>query len=349
MESQRRQGLEVRAFSPLHSIPEERSQPIAHLPIMEFDLATKDPGELALEAAAGERTVFHFHGLSAWSDRTARLLKEKSIPYVFTSHGQLHFHGLVHGLKKLVYLNALDRVVRDASGLHFLTRRERDRSSFILPSWRKPVLVQPNLVEVPDAQSVAPASRDALGIPADAFVLAYLGRLDVRHKGLDVLLRAFAEVSRGAKARLLFIGPDFRGGKQALDQIARDLGCDGQVHFTGPRIGPAKWEMLKVADAFASPSRWEACSISQAEAIGFGLPTIVSNQVNMASEWAADGVALVSPLTAEALAGAIRQVMTDPALRAALSRTGQQWAAETCAYGPAGVRFAAFYEAVLAK
>jgi len=348
MESQLQHGLDVRALSPSdHPIPIERRQPIEHLPIAEFDPQTADACAVALAAASGARTVFHFHGLSPWTDKVARRLKEKSLPYVFTSHGQLHFHGPVHWLKKFVYLNALNSFIRDAGGLHFLTRRERDRSKFILPLWRKPVLIQPNLVRLPEAPTVTPASREALDIPADAFVFAYLGRLDVRHKGLDFLVRAFAGVSRPANSRLLLIGPDFAEGRRFLEQLAKKLGCEKQIHFLGPQVGAAKWALLKIADAYVSPSRWEACSIAQAEAIGFGLPTIVSDEINMAPEWVAGRIALVSPLSADALAGAMRQVMADAALRHSLSTAGRQWVAEMCSHERAGRRFAEFYESVL--
>lgn len=350
MECQLERGLDVRALGPADAgIPAERRQPIEHLPIAEFDLATADYGAVALAAADGPRTVFHFHGIERWMDKIARRLKENSLPYVFTSHGHLHFHGPVHGLKKLAYLNLLNPFIRDAGGLHFLTRREQARSKFILPLWRKPVLVQPNLVRLPDPQTVVPAARGAHGIPADAFVFAYLGRLDVQHKGLDFLVQAFAEVSRQTGARLLLIGPDFAGGRQFLAQLARQLNCEKQIHFLGSQVGAAKWGFLKMADAFVSPSRWEACSIAQAEAIGFGLPTVVSDEINMAPELVASRVALASPLSAAALARAMRQMMTDGALRQSLSAAGRKWVAETCSHEKAGARFAEFYEAVLSS
>jgi glycosyltransferase involved in cell wall biosynthesis len=347
MECQRGHGLDVCAVSPADPhIPEGRRQPIDHLPIREFDLEANDYQETVLSAAEGSRAIFHFHGIAPWMDNLAHQLNKKSIPYVFTSHGQLHFHGLMHGFKKFVYLNFVNSFIRRAAGLHFLTRRERERSRFILPAWRKPVLTQPNLVQLPDADSIAAADRTPLGIPADAFVFAYLGRLDVQHKGLDFLTQAFAEVSRGNNCRLVMIGPDFAGGRQTLEQLAKQLGCETRVHFLGSQVGTVKWSLLKMADAFVSPSRWEACSIAQAEAIGFGLPTIVSDEINIAPEMVAAHAAVASPLSSTALANAMRQVMSDAALRRSLSGAGREWVAKTCSYANAGARFAAFYDSM---
>jgi len=348
MECQLQHGLDVRAIGPADPhIPAERRQPIEHLPIAEFDIETADYCAVALAAAAGPRTVFHFHGVAPWMDQIARRLKKNFLPYVFSSHGQLHFRGPVHGLKKFTYLNFLNPFLRNAGGLHFLTRREKERSRFLLPLWRKPVLVQPNLVRLPDAQTVIPAARETLGIPAQAFVFAYLGRLDVQCKGLDLLVQAFAEISRQTSARLLLIGPDFAGGGKFLERLAQKLGCEKQIHLLGSQVGAAKWSYLKMADAFVSPSRWDAFSIAQAEAIGLGLPTILSTGVNVATEVAGLGAALASPLATADLARAMRQVMTDSALRQSLAEAGRKWVAETCSHESAGAHFAEFYESVL--
>jgi glycosyltransferase involved in cell wall biosynthesis len=348
MESQRECGLEVRAISPADdTVAPERRRPIEHLPIQEFNLDRADFSSMVGERSGGDQEIFHFHGLSPWSDRLAECLKNASTPYVFTSHGQLHFRGLVHGIKKFAYLNFLNPFIRDAAGLHFLTHREKERSRYILPFWRKKVLVQPNLVRLPERDSIIPASREQLGIPANAFVFAYLGRLDVRHKGLDFLVEAFARIAHDNEAHLLMIGPDFAGGRQVLEELVRKLGCEKKVHFTGPKIGPVKWEFLKAADAFVSPSRWEAFSIAMAEAIGFGLPTIVSDGINSASEMAAARAAVTSRLSARPLAAAMSQVMADQNLRRSLADNGHQWVVNTCSFSTAGPRFAEFYRSLL--
>lgn len=348
MECQRQQGLEARAISPVDPyIPAERRQPIEHLPIHEFDLATENHCATALALVEEGRTILHFHGLSPWQDQIARALKGRAVPYVFTSHGQLHFHGPIHALKKFAYLNGVNPFIRNAAGLHFLTRREQERSRFILPWWGKPVLVQPNLVRLPEAGAVTPAAREAAGIPADAFVFAYLGRLDVQHKGLDFLVEAFAEVSGTTNSRLLLIGPDFAGGRAFLEQLGQKLGCGKKILFMGSQVGQAKWSALKMADAFVSPSRWEACSIAQAEAIGLGLPTLVSDEINIAPEMLDHGAALVAPLVAKALAGKMRQLMADAALRESLAANGRRWVRDAFAFENAGPRFTRFYEAVL--
>ncbi|HTB85065.1 MAG TPA: glycosyltransferase family 4 protein [Candidatus Sulfotelmatobacter sp.] len=347
IECQLQHGLDVRAISPADPhIPVDRRQAIEHLPITEFDPAGAAPESVALAAAGDAPAVFHFHGLSPWSDQLARTLRKKGIPYVFTSHGQLNFHGAVHGLKKTVYLNFVNRFVRNAGGLHFFTGCEARWCKLLLPFWRGKSLVLHNLIRLEEVPAAAARPRGPLGIAADAFVFAYLGRLDVECKGLDCLMAAFARLAADRNVFLVLIGPDFKMGRQTLEAQARRLGCGEKVRFTGPQTGRAKWEFLKLADAFVFPSRWEAFGIALVEAAAAGLPVIVSRQINIAPELKACAAALESPLSATALSQAMSRLLSDETLRRSLSAAARRWVMDTCSYEPAGPRFVEFYQSV---
>ncbi len=351
MESQQRQGMDVRGISPVDDrIPAAQRQPIEHLPIREMDFGAADFFSNALAARAeGRGLIFHFQGIAPRTNQLAGKLRQAGIPYVFTSQGQLVYHGFIHGLKKFIYLNLVSRFLRDAGGLHFCTQREASRGRYLLPAWRGPVLVHHNLVRVPDPAKVRPRPREELDIPAESFVFAYLGRLDVEHKGLDLVVRAFARIATPANAYLVLVGPDRAGGRQILEHLALQLGCSERVRFLGSQLGEAKWSALRMADAFVSPSRWEACSSAQAEAIGFGLPTILSTAASIAPEVVEHHSALASPLDAGALARAMRQLIEDGPLRQSLSAAGRQWVLATCSIETAGARFEEFYQQVLER
>jgi glycosyltransferase involved in cell wall biosynthesis len=351
MESQQNFGMDIVGLSPVdNSIPASQRQPIEHLPIRELDFAAADFASIALAARAeGRGSVFHFQGIAPRTNGLARKLKEAGVPYVFTSQGHLLYHGFIHGLKKFIYLNLVSRFIRDAGGLHYCTQREAERARYILPAWRKPVLVHHNLVRVPDPASVRPRSREELGIPAQAFVFEYLGGLRVEHKGLDLVMKAFARIAPTANACLLLVGPDWFGGRRFLEQLASQLGCAERVRFLDSQIGEAKWSTLKMADAFVSPSRWEACSSAQAEAIGFGLPTILSTGASIAPEVVEHHSALASPLNADALARMMQQLIENSQLRRSLSEAGRRWVLETCSLDTAGACFEEFYQRVLER
>jgi glycosyltransferase involved in cell wall biosynthesis len=351
MESQLNHGMDVRGISPVdNGIPAAQRQPIEHLPISEVDFGAADFSSTAMAASAeGRGSIFHFQGIAPRTNRLGRNLQQAGIPYVFTSQGQLHYYGFIHGLKKFIYLNLVSRFIRDAGGLQYCTQREADRARFLLPAWRGQVLVHHNLVRVPDPASILPRPREELGIPAKSFVFAYLGRLDIDHKGLDLMVKAFARIAAPTNSYLVLVGPDWAGGRRILEQLASQLGCHERVRFLDSQIGAAKWSTLRMADAFVSPSRWESFGIAQAEAIGLGLPTILSAAGNLAQEVVQHRSALVSELDPAALAQAMQQLIENGQLRQSLSELGRQWVLETCSFEAAGARFEEFYRRVLER
>jgi glycosyltransferase involved in cell wall biosynthesis len=351
IESQQGHGMDVRGLSPLDSsIPAAEGQRIEHLPIRELDFGAADFASAAMAVAAeGRGSIYHFQGIARRTNELARRLKQAGISYVFTSQGQLHYHGIIHGLKKFIYLNLVSRFIRDAGGLHFCTQWEADRSRYLLPAWRGPVFVYHNLVRVPDPASVRPRSREELGIPSQAFVFAYLGRLHVEHKGLDLVVKAFARIVSHTKTYLVLAGPDWAGGRRTVEQLASLLGCGERVRFLGSQIGAAKWSTLRMADAFVSPSRWESFGIAQVEAMGLGLPTILSTAGNIAQEVVKHRSALVSPLDVGALARTMQQLIENDQLRRSLSEAGRQWVLDTCSFEKAGPCFEEFYQRVMER
>src|SRR5690348_2748580 len=72
MECQMRQGLDVRAVGPVDSdVPPARQQPVDHLPLLELDVAAADFDDRVLAGAGDGKAVFHFHGISPWSEKLA--------------------------------------------------------------------------------------------------------------------------------------------------------------------------------------------------------------------------------------------------------------------------------------
>lgn len=352
MGGQLQRGMDVRGICPRSTdVPEHQRRGIEHLPIRELDFGAHEFCELVLEEFKGcQQRVLHLHGYVGEFRKLARVARRLGIWYVVTSQGQLHYRSAFHWLKKFVFINILGSLFRNASGIHFLTQAEARRSVSLFPFWKGNRLVQPNIVEVPDPSTILPASREQLGIPADAFVFMFLGRLHVTHKGLDMLLRAFAEiVAEDNAAYLVMVGGDWEGGRKILGDLKRSLHCVGRVIFVGPQYGEDKWRMLKMADAFVSPSRWEAFGIAQVEAMRFGLPTILSDTMNLAAEVLPTHAAEVCPLRLSSLADAMKTILRSSDLRVTLSEAGRKWALENCSSAIATTRLVGLYRAVLGE
>ncbi|HKS53256.1 MAG TPA: D-inositol-3-phosphate glycosyltransferase [Pseudonocardiaceae bacterium] len=127
------------------------------------------------------------------------------------------------------------------------------------------------------------AARTALGLPLDAVVLAFIGRIQPL-KGPDVLLRAVAEMVRRdpalrAKLRVLVVGGPSGNGlaePTALHQLAAQLGILGQVVFAPPQSGAALVGMYRAADVVAVPSYSESFGLVALEAQACGTPVVAA-------------------------------------------------------------------------
>jgi D-inositol-3-phosphate glycosyltransferase len=127
------------------------------------------------------------------------------------------------------------------------------------------------------------AARAALGIPQDAAVLAFVGRIQPL-KAPDVLLRAAAELlARGAVSRdrlvvLVAGGPSGTGleAPTSLQELAGTLGISDVVRFLPPRRGAALVEVYRAADVVAVPSHNESFGLVALEAQACGTPVVAA-------------------------------------------------------------------------
>ena len=157
---------------------------------------------------------------------------------------------------------------------------------------------------LPEARSQA---RDRLQLPADSLVLSYHGRL-APLKRVDVIIDAVARVSRDVSVHALIIGGG--GEMETLRSKAQELSAP--VTFLGFRDDLP--ELLSAADVALHLSVVEGGTpFSVIEAMACGLPVIASDTTSH-PEVISDGVHgyLVTPDDPEALAGAIRKLLSKP-------------------------------------
>ena len=107
--------------------------------------------------------------------------------------------------------------------------------------------------------------------------LLFLGRFDVRVKGLDILVRSLADIPEGERPTLRLHGPDHRGGKKEIDGLRRRLRLDRWISIGDPIYGRDKQDAIEKAAACTYPSRVDAWPIAVTEAVGAGVPTLVAD------------------------------------------------------------------------
>ncbi len=174
---------------------------------------------------------------------------------------------------------------------------------------------------------------------ADRPVFAYLGRLQ-RYKGVDLVLRAFAE--SGVSDGVLEVA-GAGNYRPVLEQLARTLGVADRVRFLGRIDEAGKQALLRRAWAMAFASPKEGWGITNLEAAASGTPVIASNSPGIRESVQHDVTGyLVRHGDTAAMAQAMRRLAAD---RALVERLGE--AARTFATGFTWERAAEHTEAHL--
>jgi len=119
----------------------------------------------------------------------------------------------------------------------------------------------------------ASETRTKYGIPEDVRLLCYLGRLHGMKRPLETIDAVLASSS---ELHLAVVGPDDTISAAQLKQYVDRQGLWGRVHVTGPLYGADKYNLLGASDAYISLSHRENFNYTAAEAMGMGLPVILS-------------------------------------------------------------------------
>lgn len=218
------------------------------------------------------------------------------------------------------------RLMHEADAIMALNPRERGDMTWHYGAEPGKVCVVPAGV---DTSLFAPGdraeARSVVGIPPGQPAILFVGRIDPI-KGLDILVDALSGLRTAlwspAPPHLYLIGggPD-DPGYAALIAQARARGLEDAITFVGsvPHADLAPW--YRAADVVAIPSFYESFGLVAVEAMASGTPVVASNVGGLAFT-VEDGTSglLVPPKDPQALAAALRRVLTDPALRDALGR-----------------------------
>ena len=169
-------------------------------------------------------------------------------------------------------------------------------------------------------------------------VIVSVGRLHSL-KGLDTALEAVA----------LLGDLDFEywiagtgSEEERLKNLAECLGIGDKVRFLG--FVEAVSSLLRRADVFLMPSKWEGFGLAAVEAMNARLPCVVSD-VDGLREVVTDACAVkVPPESPDRFAAALRRLIVDPSLRIDMGRKGFERSLEFSAESMVD-RYITFYEA----
>jgi phosphatidylinositol alpha-mannosyltransferase len=213
-------------------------------------------------------------------------------------------------------------------------------ASFVRRVVRVPLEIVPNGVDV---RAFSEPGRPVEGLPAGPKIL-WVNRLDPQ-KGFEIMLRAFERLASEVGDVHLLVAGD---GRDRV--LLRSL--PGDLRSRILRLGTIPHEALPryqaAADVFVSPATGqESFGIVLVEAMAAGVP-VVASDIEGYREVVRDGVdgLLVPPNDPNALAAAIRRVLSEPELAAALKTEGRS-RAQAFSWQEVAPRLEAVYDRVL--
>jgi glycosyltransferase involved in cell wall biosynthesis len=185
---------------------------------------------------------------------------------------------------------------------------------------------------------------------AGPFGLLFVGRL-VERKGVAVLLRAVALLSRKRDLRLTIVGDGPL--RRVLELEADALGVGDRVRFLGFVPDSDMTDHFRAADALVLPAVQdskgdvEGLGVVLIEAIAHGKPVIASDSGGI-PDIVIDGESglLVPPGSPEALAAAIERLLADPGLRSRLVEGGLRHVEANFSWSTIVTRLVALYRSV---
>lgn len=208
----------------------------------------------------------------------ASYLVSKHIPYLIEPHGGTTCENQLKSRWKKRIANVLwvNNFIKEASAIIYLNEEEQNHCIFA--DKQKQGVIIPNGVFVP---SVLTSSK----VESHKIRFMFLARIDIHHKGLDLLLDSLQEMCKNGYADQFEF--HFYGDTDKINDLTyfekrlAEIKGKGNFFYHGIVEGNKKEEAFRNADIYVLTSRYEGMPMSVLEALSYGKPCIVTPQTNM--------------------------------------------------------------------
>lgn len=308
-----------------------RAPSIPALTYPSFSLALPFWPGLPSKVRSLDLDIFHAHHPFLLGETARRLAVRVNRPLVFTYHTRYEKYAhYVPFIQRVVRRKAIDRSVKFSNRAHLVIAPSHGAAKLIRQlGVASRVEVLPTGV---DLKLFAPGdrlpARHRLGLPPDAPILLYVGRLD-REKNLEFLLSAFEAVApRLPAARLVLVGSGTE--EERLKRIAAQLRLDPKILFVGSVPQEKTAEYYRAADLFTFASETETQGLVIAEAHASGLPVVAVRACGV-DEVVRDGeTGVLVSASIGAFASAIHALLMDEPRRRSMGLAARQVAEKEC-------------------
>lgn len=244
--------------------------------------------------------IVHLHGIFSPEQATlAQTLFKRKIPYISTTHSITPQFLRRGWLKKSIYNFLVEKPkLRASAAITGMTLAEINTINTFIPNYKGIVRSIPNPVETNKL------SRQSWKGNIAAKKIVYMGRFDILHKGIDILVDIASFLP---DVEFNLYGNEDAKTKSWLEIIKSKL--PRNVHFHKPIFDVEKAEVLAEASLYIQTSRWEVFGISIAEAMYTGLPCAITSTHNLANTFNQHDLGLVFPLNPKEAAYKLSQIL----------------------------------------
>ncbi|MCA9422987.1 MAG: glycosyltransferase [Nitrospira sp.] len=253
--------------------------------------------------------IVHITGLwipihQLWAIEVSRA----KVPYVVSTHGNLSPHGMEvrFGEKKQVFSRILAKkfwhrffdlpLLQNAAGIQVHSPYEMD---LVKSAGLQNIFIVPNGIQSEWVGSYDDQPRKL----HNPITFLHLGRLDIYHKGLDLIcqaLKGLVQSGHSQQVKVILAGPGVKDSRDVLKRWAKQIG-NGILEIRDGVWGKDKDNIWRETDYFLNLYRYAGMAIAPSEAVAKGIPLIASREGHF-GDWAADsGFGIQVPLDGEKL------------------------------------------------
>ena len=215
--------------------------------------------------------IVHIHseGATLFVTTILKFIGHKKI--IRTVHHIWPYQKILPFIKRYIFRFIVNRIYKVKSVSNSITGQKNERKCYhikneLIPNWYD------NTKFIPISYEEKQAKRKEYGLQNDVMVFVSLGK-NWPYKNFDLILEAFAGLS-SYKIKYLQIGPEFK--EKQLSNLSKRLGLSSdKVELLGKVEEPL--DFMYLADVFIMPSSNEGFGNAVLEAVGCGLPAILSD------------------------------------------------------------------------
>lgn len=216
--------------------------------------------------------IFHgFYDIEHY--KISRVLRKNKLPYYIKPHGgfneKAYKSSFITYIKKMIAnLLIFNNFVKNSNGILFLNKLEQKNSIFHK-----------------EKEYFLPNGIDSYNLIVDEnkidkiLKIGYLGRIDIKNKGLNEILDFFFENKKSCidmGIRVILYG---KVRKNSINQLKKyEILLEGLLEINPPVYGELKNKKLQELDIVFLNSKFEGMSMLVLESLSFGIPCLLSEE-----------------------------------------------------------------------